>query len=424
MKVKLAYGREGLFVDLPDGRTTVIEPFYPMALANEELALEEAFENPNQGAPLRSLVDRGDRVAVSVCDVTRPIPTWRILPVLLRVLKNLSPASITVLVATGTHRPTSNRELRDILGLDTLSECKVVNHNCRRKDGLKYLGNTTTGIPIWLNREWVESDVRIAIGFVEPHFFAGFSGGPKMVAPGLAGLQTILGLHSAELIADSRSTWGITEGNPIHEAIRQIAEAAGATFSLDVTLNRERQLTGAYSGEFLKSHARACRFVAETALCEVPQPFEVVVTTNSGYPLDLNLYQTVKGLSAAARVVRPGGSIICASECSDGVPDHGEYRDLLTSEEGPELLLEKIHSPGFRSQDQWQVQIQAQIQLKADIYLKSTCLSADQVRAAHLKPVEKIEDKVAEILNHWGPRARVCVLPEGPQTIPYLRRES
>jgi nickel-dependent lactate racemase len=422
MKVKLAYGREGLEVDLPDERTTVIEPLYPDGLADEKSALIEAVRNPRAGAPLSSLIKPGDTVAISVCDVTRPIPTSRILPVLLKEITKLSPERITILVATGTHRPTSSQELTSILGTEVLFGFRVINHDCHRKESLSYLGETAAGIPIWLNREWVESDVRITVGFVEPHFFAGFSGGPKMVAPGLAGLETILGLHSASLIADQNATWGVTIGNPIHDAIREIATTAGVTFSVDVTINRERRLTGVYAGDLLTAHGEACEFVANTAMREVPHPFEVVVTTNSGYPLDLNLYQTVKGMSAAARVAAPGGSIICAAECSDGIPDHGAYQELLTSADGPQHLLDKISSPGFSCQDQWQVQIQAQVQLTTDVYLKSSSLTPEQVRAAHLEPIESIEDKVVEILEERGPDAKVCVLPEGPQTIPYLRR--
>ena len=188
MKVKLAYGREGLHVDLPDERTTVIEPLYPAGLADEPAVLTEAIRNPGAGVPLSSLVKQGDTVAISVCDVTRPIPTSRILPVLLKELTRLSPESITILVATGTHRPTSGKELASILGTEVLFGFRVINHECHQKGSLSYLGDTASGIPIWLNREWVESDVRITVGFVEPHFFAGFSGGPKMVAPGLAGL--------------------------------------------------------------------------------------------------------------------------------------------------------------------------------------------------------------------------------------------
>ena len=184
-------------------------------------------------------------------------------------------------------------------------------------------------MPVWLNRQWLDADVRITTGFVEPHFFAGFSGGPKMVAPGLAGLATTLVLHDARHIGHPNATWGITEGNPVHDDVREIARMTGVTFALDVALNRDQAITRVFAGELLAEHAAACAHVKQTAMRSVTAPFDMVVTTNSGYPLDQNLYQAVKGMSAAACIVKPGGTIICAAECRDGIPDHGEYQDLL-----------------------------------------------------------------------------------------------
>ena len=184
-------------------------------------------------------------------------------------------------------------------------------------------------VPVFLAREWVDADVRITTGFVEPHFFAGFSGGPKMVAPGLAGLATALELHNARRIGDPRATWGIIEGNPVHDAVRAIATATGVDFALDVLLDDQQQITRAFAGEILAMHAAACSEARREAMQAVPRPFDIVITTNSGYPLDQNLYQAVKGMSAAAEVVRPGGTIICAAECRDGLPDHGSYGRML-----------------------------------------------------------------------------------------------
>lgn len=245
-----------------------------------------------------------------------------------------------------------------------------------------------------------------------------------MVAPGLAGFETILGLHGARLIAAPEATWGQIDGNPIHEAIREIARLSGVEFSLDVTLNSDHQITGVYAGTLERAHRTACDFARKTAMRPVPELFDVVLTTNSGYPLDLNLYQAVKGMSAAAKVVRPGGAIVCAAECSDGIPEHGEYRRILASGKTPEELLRIIHSPGYRNHDQWQVQLQAQILLKAKVYLKSSFLSPEQVRAAHLIPTESIEQTVDEELDRSGSNAQVCVLPQGPQTIPYVEEDA
>ena len=420
MKIDLAYGRTGLSVNLPRDRTTVIEPVYVPGLPDPTGAVLSALRNPIGAPPLRRMVRPGQTVAISVCDVTRPMPSATVLPVLLGELGHVPPEQIVVLIATGSHRASTHDELEQMLGSEIVKSYRVVNHDAFGRADLKNVGTTPKGVPIWLNRRWVDSDVRITTGFVEPHFFAGFSGGPKMVAPGLAGFDTIMGLHSSRLIGHPDSTWGITVGNPIHDAIRQIAHQTGVHFSIDVTINREHDITSVYAGELFAAHKAACEVAKRAAMRSVPEPFEIVLTTNSGFPLDLNLYQAVKGMSAAAQVVRDGGSVICAAECSDGVPDDGEYKAILSEADGPGQLLDMICAPGYNRHDQWQVQIQAQIQLRADVYVKSSYLTPDQIRDAHLKPIDDIESTVRKLLGRCGDSSQVCVLPQGSQTIPYL----
>ena len=398
----------------------MIEPTYVPGLPDEPGALRNALRNPIGTRALRRLVGSRQTVAISVCDITRPMPSARVLPVLLDELSHVPSKQIIILVATGTHRANSPEELEAMLGPEVVGGYRVVNHNGFDGGQLIGAGETSQGIPIWLNRHWLESDVRITTGFAEPHFFAGFSGGPKMVAPGLAGLDTIMGLHSASLIGHPNATWGVTEGNPIHDAIREIASRTGVDFSVDVTINRDHRITSVYAGELTAVHRAACHDARLSAMHAVDGPFDVVVTSNSGYPLDLNLYQAVKGMSAAAQIVREGGAIICAAECSDGIPDHGEYRKMLASRDSPEGLLEMIGAPGYNHHDQWQVQLQAQIQLKARVLLKSSYLDPDEVRAAHLEPVGDVEEAVQQCLQEYGRGARVCALPQGPQTIPYI----
>ena len=420
MKVDLAYGKTGLTVELPDDRTTVIEPTYLPALPDERGAIRNAIRNPIGKPPLRLMVGPRQTVAISVCDITRPMPSATVLPVLLGELAHVPNEQIVILVATGTHRANTSDELEEVLGSQVTRNYRVVNHDAFDGDGLKYAGDIPGGIPIRLNRRWLESDVRITTGLVEPHFFAGFSGGPKMVAPGLAAFETTMRLHGADLIGHPSSTWGITEGNPIHDAIRQIAYQTGVDFSVDVTINRDHRITSVYAGELFAVHQAACHVAKRTAMHPVRGPFNLVVTTNSGYPLDLNLYQAVKGISAAAQIVRDGGTIICAAECSDGIPDHGEYKGILASRSSPTELLELIHTPGYNHHDQWQVQLQAQIQLRARVYLKSSHLSPQQVRAAHLEPIDDLQATISDLTQKKSEDLKVCVLPQGPQTIPYL----
>ena len=420
MRVELAYGTSGLTIELPDDRTTVIEPDYPPPLPDPRSAILNALRSPIDSPPLRSLASEGQSVAISVCDVTRPVPTAGILPVLLSELDYLPKDRITILVATGTHRSNSHEELERMLGPGVVSDYNVVCHNAFDPGSMVPIGPDIADTRVLLNRHWVDADVRITLGLVEPHFFAGFSGGPKMVAPGLAGVDTIMKLHSAPLIAHPDATWAVTEGNPVHDAIRRIARDTGVSFGIDVTVDDEHRITSVHAGELFAEHSEACDFARRVTMRPTPEPFDVVITTNSGYPLDLNLYQAVKGLSAAARVVRPGGSIICAAECRDGIPEHGDYKSLLTSRTSPEDLLSMVEAPGFSRQDQWQVQIQAQIQLKANVYLKSDYLTPDQVRSAHIRPVADLQGAVDEIIDSYGPEATVCVLPQGPQTIAYV----
>jgi nickel-dependent lactate racemase len=419
-RVELAYGRTGLALELPH-RADVIEPRYVSGLPDEAAAIRKALREPTSGAPLQELVRAGASIGISVCDVTRPFPGRRILPILLEDLRACGAGAITLFIATGTHRACTPAELDQMLGPEVLASCRVVQHDAFDRESHRQVGNVLgTATPALVLADFLEQDVCITTGFIEPHFFAGFSGGPKMVAPGLAAIETVLDLHSADRIGDPCATWGITQGNPVHDAVRAIAAQVGVSFNLDVTLNRDHAVTAVFSGDLFASHAAGCVFVRATAMAQVPRAYDVVVTTNSGYPLDQNLYQTVKGMSAAAQIVKPGGSIVVASECSDGVPAHGGYADLLRRGRDPETFLAQLFTPGFSVHDQWQVQVQAQIQRKARVFVKSDGLTAEQLQAAWFEPISDLATCIADRLEAAGTGARLAVLPQGPQTIPYV----
>ena len=422
MRANLAYGRKRLPVDFPDERTTILIPAYEMGVVDEQGAIRKALRKPRGTRPLSSLVRPDQTVAIAVCDITRPMPSRTVLPVVLEELSHVRSDRITILVATGTHRGNTRNELVAMLGKDIVTRYPLVNHDAFDERTLVYLGEVEPRVPVWLDRRWIEADIRITTGFVEPHFFAGFSGGPKMVAPGVAGFPTIMRLHDAEMIAHPKARWGITAGNPIHDAIRRIAVLSGVDFSLDVAINSNRQITQVAAGELFTVHSEISGAVKRSSMQAFREPFDVVVTTNSGYPLDQNLYQTVKGLSAASQVVKEGGVILCASECSEGLPSHGEYQKILTERDNPKALLDMICSAGHNRTDQWEVQIQAQIQRRATVFLKTEGLTDEEVRAAHLEPIDDVAAATREHLDAFGPSSRVCVLPEGPQTIPYLVR--
>lgn len=422
LSVRLAYGEHGLELELPADRTTVVEPTYATAAEDQRGLLRRALREPVDGPPLRELVRPGQTVAISMCDGTRPQPRHLMIPAVLEELEGIVDLDdVVVLVATGTHRGNSDAEIRAMLGDEVVDRVRVVNHDARDDASLAYLGRHGDGVPVFLNRLWVDADVRITTGFVEPHFFAGFSGGPKLVAPGLAGLETVLTLHDARRIGDPDATWAVCEGNPVHDDIRAVVGAVGRVdFGLDVVLNREQRIVEAFGGSLFAMHAAARTASQRLAMQPVPALFDVVVTTNAGYPLDQNLYQAVKGMSAGMKVVKPGGRIVCAAECRDGFPDHGSYREVLASEPSPEALLATIAAREHTVPDQWQVQVQAKVQAHAEVVVRSSYLSAADLATAHLGHTEDVAESVLEALHRGGPEARVCVLPEGPQTIPYV----
>jgi nickel-dependent lactate racemase len=421
LDVDLAYGRTGLRVRLPADRTTVVAPVQHAAVGDPAGVLRDALRKPVSGPPLRDRVRAGQRIAVSMCDVTRPQPRRAMVTALLDELAGIADwDAMTLLVATGTHRANTDAELREMLGDDLVGTMRIVNHDSRDPSMLRWCGEIGNGVPVWLNRHWVDADIRITTGFVEPHFFAGFSGGPKLVAPGLAGLDTVLKLHDARRIGHDRAVWGICEGNPVHDDVRAIAAATGVDYAFDVVLNRQQQIVAAFGGDILEMHEAARDAVREMTMCPVDSLFDVVVTTNAGHPLDQNLYQAVKGMSAAATVVRPGGLIICAAACADGFPDHGSFREVLASARTPRELLAAIEARRDTVPDQWQVQILARVLSKARVGVHTSGLTDAELRTAHLFAVPDISAAVTAELAARGPLARVCVLPEGPQTIPYL----
>ena len=421
--VRLAYGKHGIEMKIGDNwNVTVIEPQHLSGLADASDAITKALRKPSGSLPLKQLVKSEDKVAIIFNDITRPTPNKLIIETILREIKHIPYTSVLLFNATGTHRPNTESELRSMLGSYLYDNFRIVQNNAFEESQLEEIGTSSFGNVIQVNKELISCNIKILTGFIEPHFFAGFSGGGKAVMPGMAGIKPILGNHSAKNIGNSNASWGITQKNPIWEEVREAAIMAGATFLVNVTLNSEKEVTGVFAGDIIKSHLEGIESVRKTSMAAVSSEFDIVVTTNSGYPLDLNLYQTVKGMSAAARIVKPGGVIITAAECSDGFPDHGLFSQLLRESESPVRLLETICSPGFSKQDQWEAQILALIQLKADTYLYTDNLSDEQLEISRIKRCHDIYDLIENFRNRLGKNISICILPEGPQTIPYLNR--
>jgi nickel-dependent lactate racemase len=411
-EVRLAYGREGLVARVPDD-AAVITPTELPGLPDEEGAVLEALRAPAWGPPLADLVGGRDRVVVVFPDLTRPMPNRTVLPPLLAELERLGagPDRVELLCATGTHRQAPAEEMVELVGAEIVARYAIHDH---RGDEAHVEVGVVDGAPVLIDPRYVDADVRILTGFVEPHFFAGFSGGPKGMCPGLAATETILEAHSPTRIADERATWLVTDGNPVHDFVRAAAALAPPTLSLDVAINNGRHLTAVYAGPLPDGHRAACAFVEETAVQRVDGRFDVVVTTNAGYPLDRNLYQAVKGMAAAERVVADDGVIVVAAACTDGLPAGGPFARLLADATDGVALA----GAGGRSEpDRWQVQVLGRVLRRAAVWLHSDGLSDEEVRRAHLSPVGDVSDAVARAVDRAGPGARVCVLPQGPLTV-------
>ena len=419
MRVHLQYGRHGLEADIPGANVTLIEPRFVAGLPDEKAAFLEAVRHPIDARPLRELVKQNERLAVVIPDLTRPLPSDRLLPWLFEELAHVAAERIVIVNGTGSHRANTPDELASMVGKDVLQRYRVVNHTAHDASKLLPAGKSADSAAVYLNREYVEADRRVVLGFIEPHFMAGFSGGYKGVFPALGDIASIMRYHDAKTIGDPRSTWGRLDGNPTQSIIRHNGSLLPLDFCVNVTLNRRREITRFFCGHPIAAHETGCRFSKETAMVACERPFPVVVTTNSGYPLDQNLYQTVKGMSAAAQIVAQDGYIATASRCEDGFPEHGNFKSLLFGHDSPRALLDTIEAPGFSRYDQWEAQLLALIRLRARVGLHSE-LRPDDVRRAHLEPIGDVSATVGRELARIGVDAPVAVLPEGPQTIPYL----
>jgi nickel-dependent lactate racemase len=418
MKIRAAYGRESLLLDLPEN-TAVIEPADAPPLADEHAGFLEAVRAPIVAPPLRETIGPRDRVVIVTSDITRATPNERLIPWILDELAHVPSEQITVIIGTGSHRPTTPAEMEQMFGVEVLRRVRVIDHDAHDPAQVERIGMTSRGAPVDLSREYLRADKRIVVGFIEPHFFAGFSGGPKGIMPGVAGIETVLFFHNARMIADPSTTWLKLDGNPLQEMCREVVALAPPHFMVNVTLDRRKRITGFFCGDYLAAHQVGARFCLRNAARETPHRFDVVVATNGGYPLDQNLYQCVKGMSAAAGIVKPHGTIVMCGECSDGLPEHGNFKDLLRAKRTPRELLEMIEAPDFSVYDQWQAQSQALVQLRAEVLLYSS-LPDEVVRAAMLTPVHDPSEAVRERVRALGTTASVAVLPDGPYVVPFV----
>jgi nickel-dependent lactate racemase len=421
VRVDLAYGRHGTSVEVPDS-ADVILPVDEVALPDEDGSIRAALARPLAGQSLSILAEGAHRVAVVFPDLTRPMPNRTVLPPLLDELARagVPDARVTLLCATGTHRLATAAEMAELIGPELVARYRVVDHDARSDEHV-HVGEVD-GVPVLLQREYVEADLRVITGFVEPHFFAGFSGGPKAVCPGLAATETILEAHHPRRIADARATFLTRHGNPVHDFVRAAVALAPPHLSLDVAINRDRRVTAVFAGPLTAAHDAACAHVGAAARREVEAPYDLVVSTNGGHPLDRNLYQAVKGMAAADRVRRNGGTVLMAAACGDGVPDGGAFARLLAAAGTPAELVAATAGPEL---DRWQAQVLGRVLGRGTVHFHSDGLDEHAIRTAQLVPAPDLDDAVGATLAALAARGgsrRVAVLPEGPLTVATVRK--
>ena len=418
MKVRLAYGKSGLEVEIPDRNLVkVLTMQQTPRLSAPQTELQRLLQFPIATLPLRKLAQKRRSACVVVSDITRPVPNCLLLPVILEELEasGILRNRITILIATGLHRPNEGEELIGMLGKEIVRNYRIVNHHAREDQEQTYLGEVSQGIPVYLDSIYLESDLKITTGFIEPHLMAGFSGGRKLIAPGICGQETIKELHSPKILEDPRCREGNLEGNPLHEIMLEIAELAGHDFIVNVSLDEKRQITGVFAGDPVEAHLQGVEFVRQHVRDTVPKPVDIVVTTSAGYPLDLTFYQAIKGLTAAIPIAKPGGTIILAAACEEGLGGP-EFTQLVHKITDLDEFMERIlHKPV--EIDQWQMEECAKVARKADIFLVTQGLSKADERGTFTRIFPDFDQALQAALTKHGSSATIAVIPQGPYVL-------
>jgi lactate racemase len=425
MQLELNYGRGKLPLQLDDRwKVTVIrKPAMPVE-PDPAAAVREALSRPVRARPLAEEAREAGSACILICDITRPVPNHLLLPPLLRELlaAGMRKESICILVATGLHRPNEGEELEELVGDRwVLDNFRIENHFARNDRDHVDLGSTPRGTPVRLDRRFVEADLKIATGLVEPHFMAGYSGGRKVIAPGIAHRDTITTFHNARFMSDPNAENCVLDGNPLHLEQLEIVRMLGRVLAVNTVLDEHRQLSYVNYGEIVESHLQAVAFAQRYAVVEVPRRFSTVVTSAAGYPLDKTYYQTVKGMVGPLDILEPGGNLVVASECSEGLgsAEYGEAQKRLV-EKGADGFFEEIRGKRFADVDEWQTQMQTKPRRIGAVHLFTGGLNAEQRALTGVNVVESVEQTVRRCVEDSADDA-IAVIPEGPYVVPLYR---
>jgi nickel-dependent lactate racemase len=418
MKVDLAFGKTGLTVNLPDGfRYRVLEARSAKPLADWRSSLESALDRPIASLPLAELA-RGKRTAaISVCDITRPAPNRLTVPPVLHRLEEagIRRENITILIATGLHRPATADEIREICGDEVAAAYRVVNHDARNLASHRHLGSTKSGTPVYIDERFVAADLHITFGFIEPHLMLGYSGGRKLIAPGLAAQETIKVLHSPKFIRDARAVEGSIDDNPLHRELLEIARLARHDFLVDVALARDRSIASIFAGNPEQAHRAGADFVSNVMLETLEEPVDAAIATSAGYPLDLTFYQSIKGVTAASHIVKQGGQILLAAACQEGA-GAPEFRQMLLEAPSAEEFLRRIETaPAIV--DQWQIEKLAIVTTHQRVLWHVPGLPPEYHHRLWGRSYASVDSAVEALTSSLPPGATIAVIPEGPYVL-------
>jgi len=423
MRIKLDYGRTGLDVELPEDRLVgplAIKSAVP--LPEPEKAVARVLAQPVGTPPLSQLARGRKDACILICDFTRPVPNRLLLPPMLSILEEqgISRDDILILVATGLHRPNQGAELEEMLGPDIVKHYRIENHFGKKLSDHEFLGVTPRGVPAYIDRRYVKADLKIVTGLIEPHLMAGYSGGRKVICPGIAALETVKIWHGPQFLEHPKADCGILDGNPVHEENTRIAKLAGCDFAVSVCMDGQRRVTWVGAGDMEKSWLEGVRFVEDVVRVGVPAAVDVVVTSSAGYPLDTTWYQAIKGLTGALPIVKEGGTIILAASLSEGVGSP-EFQRLLADNKDLNLFLKRILGKDYFIMDQWQLEEFAKVVKRCKVKVVSDGLSPETLRGFNVEPVHSVEEAVRQCLAEYGSQAKVAVIPKGPYVLPFVQ---
>jgi nickel-dependent lactate racemase len=419
MRIRLEYARTGLDVDLPDERV-VRQLAYKNAtpLADPRAALADVLARPNGTRSLAELARGRQDACIAICDITRPVPNRMMLEPMLATLEaaGIARDKITILIATGLHRPNLGDELVELVGEEIASRYRIENHHGQQLDEHTFLGSSPRGVPIWIDSRYVNADLKITTGLIEPHLMAGFSGGRKLICPGIAALETVKVWHGPDFLEHPRADCGILDGNPVHEENTWIGRHAGCDLIVNVVIDAERRPLKFVAGDMEQAFLEGVDFVKQVVVDRVAEPVDIVVTSSAGYPLDTTFYQAVKGLTGALAIVKQGGTIILAAGLAEGVGSP-EFEHLFSDNPSLEVFVERILGKQYFVLDQWQLEELAKVRRKAKVKVVSHGLPAAKIDQLFVESAPSVEAAVADSLAEYGPNATIAVIPKGPYVL-------